>query len=70
MKIFVMEGCPMCDQVKKSIKELNKEDKFTYVDIKDNYEGFMPEQVPVLQDVAVGTIEGGGILEFLKKVYE
>ena len=70
MKIYVMEGCPGCSQVKSKIKELGKEDKFTYIDVHDGYEGFIPDNVPVLQDGSVGTIVGEGIINFLTKVYE
>lgn len=70
MKIFVMEGCPGCGAVKTKIEELNKEDKFTFIDVHDNYDGYMPEQVPVLQDSTVGTIQGEEIINFLTKVYE
>ena len=69
MKIFIMKGCPGCEAVKTKLEELNKTDKFTLVDIHDNYEGYIPEQVPVLQDSSIGNITGEDIIKFLDKVY-
>ena len=69
MKIYVMEGCPGCASVREKIKTLNVENKFTYVDVHGDYDGFVPENVPVLQDKSVGTIVGESIVDFLDKVY-
>ena len=69
MKIYVMEGCPGCNAVRDKIKELKVEKKFTLVDIHDKYDGFVPPNVPVLQDEAVGTIEGEQLITFLDKIY-
>jgi len=70
MKVYIMEGCPGCSQVLEKMKELKVEKKFTLIDIHKDYDGFIPEQVPALQDSAVGTIIGEAILDFLSKVYE
>lgn len=64
-----MEGCPGCKAVKELIKEFKVESRFTFVDIHDNYDGFIPEQVPVLQDEAVGTVPGEHLEKFLTKLY-
>lgn len=69
MKIYVMEECPSCKALKAQIKELGVEDKFTYVDIQDNYDGFLPETVPVLQHAATGTIPGENLPDWINTIY-
>ena len=69
MKIFIMKTCPGCKNVQEKIEEYKVADKFTFVDIHDNYEGYIPEQVPVIQDEILGNVVGENIIKFLDKVY-
>ncbi len=43
MKLFVKKDCDFCNQIAK------KRIKLEVIDVDDNYEGLMPQQVPVLQ---------------------
>ena len=43
MKLFVKKDCDLCNQIAK------KEIKLEVIDVDDNYEGLIPQQVPVLQ---------------------
>lgn len=69
MKIFITKDCPVCEGVKHQIEHLKVKDKFDIIDLNDNYEGYMPEFVPVLQHPNIGTINGADLPAWLDTVY-
>ncbi|MCH9736758.1 MAG: hypothetical protein K0U78_19780 [Actinomycetia bacterium] len=69
MKLFVLKECPFCDKVKEKLVEYGQIDRFETIDVGEGYDGFLPEEVPVLQDKQVGTFKGEMLLVLLDKFY-